>query len=87
MDPTRWIIVAGAVAAALTAIGVVLTKVAKGMYRAWRKVDAFLEDWAGEPERPGRDAVPAMPVRVRKLEILGSLHEGRLAALEGKHKP
>lgn len=78
MDPAAWVVAAGAVAVALAALGVVL----RSVYRAWKRVDAFLEDWAGEPARPGRDEVPAMPVRVKNLELRGLMHEGRLTALE-----
>jgi hypothetical protein len=66
------IVTLGAVAAALIPI----TIVARGMYRAWKKIDAFLEDWHGEPERPGREAVPSMPARMVAVET-------RLKTIEG----
>lgn len=78
MDAASWVVAAGAVAVALTALGAVL----RGVYRAWKRIDAFLEDWAGEPARPGRDEVPPMPVRVKNLELKGLMHDGRLTALE-----
>lgn len=61
---TEWIVGLGAVCVALAAIGVL----ARGMYRGWKRVDAFLEDWNGEPARPGRAEVPAMPKRMKQVE-------------------
>lgn len=78
MDAAGWLVAAGGVAVALTALGVLV----RSVYRAWKRIDAFLEDWAGEPARPGRDEVPAMPVRVKNLELHRLMHEGRLTALE-----
>lgn len=54
----------GAVAVAIVAIIALLACV----YRAWRKVDAFLEDWNGEPARAGRDGRPSMPERMAGVE-------------------
>lgn len=54
----------GALAVALTALGLLM----RAVYRAWKKVDAFLEDWNGEPARPGRAARPSMPARMAAVE-------------------
>ncbi|WP_020385877.1 hypothetical protein [Kribbella catacumbae] len=60
----EWVVTIGAVCAALIPV----TLVARGIYRAWKRVDAFLEDWNGEPARPGRAEVPAMPKRMQLVE-------------------
>jgi hypothetical protein len=54
----------GAVCVALAAIGVV----ARGIYRFLQRVNAFLEDWNGEPARPGRAERPSMPARMTGVE-------------------
>lgn len=54
----------GALAVALVAIAALM----RSVYRAWKKVDAFLEDWNGEPARAGRDGRPSMPERMDKVE-------------------
>ena len=59
----------------------------------WRRVQAFLDDWNGEPSRPGRLAVPPMPERIAYLEAkVTSLHDdvtdqaGRLAVIESRSR-
>lgn len=65
MHPDDLVIAAGAVAAALIAIGVVT----RGVWRMWRKFDAFFDTWFGQPERPGQPAVLGIPERVHRLEL------------------
>lgn len=36
--------------------------------RTAKGFEQFLEDWHGVPERPGFDAIPGVPERLRKLE-------------------
>jgi hypothetical protein len=36
--------------------------------RTSKGFEQFLEDWHGVPERPGFDAIPGVPERLRKLE-------------------
>lgn len=70
--PAEWIVALGAVCVALGAIGVVV----RAVWRGWRKVDAFLEDWNGEPARAGRQGRPSMPERVTSLEVWREAVEG-----------
>lgn len=76
MELNEVLVGGGAIAAAMAAMGVL----ARFVWRAWRKVDAFLEDWNGEKARPGRDARPSMPERM-------SLVEGRLSNVEHQVTP
>lgn len=48
----------------------VLVKGGRWVARIWVKIERFLDDWNGEPARPGRDAVPGMMERVVTLEKL-----------------
>lgn len=57
---------AGAIVA-LGAAATVLWKLGRGVVRLLRQVRTFLEDWNGEPERPG---VPARPGVLERLERL-----------------
>jgi uncharacterized protein with von Willebrand factor type A (vWA) domain len=61
---TEAILTAGAIAAALAAVGVVL----RLTWRIYRRFDAFFDDWFGQPPRAGRGAVPGIPERVHQLE-------------------
>lgn len=70
---TDTIVALGAICTALAAAAVI----ARSVYRAWKRVDAFLEDWNGEPARAGRERRPSMPERVTRVEQ-------RLTTLEGK---
>lgn len=54
----------GAIAVAVVAILALM----RSVYRAWKRIDAFLEDWNGEPARPGREKRPSMPERVARVE-------------------
>lgn len=56
--------VAAAVAAAVLGVG----KVAHATWRIWRRVDVFLDDWNGVPERPGFTGLPSMSARVSSVE-------------------
>ena len=38
------------------------------MYRTWKKLADFLEDWNGEPARPGRPARLGVPERLARIE-------------------
>ncbi|GAB3224083.1 hypothetical protein GCM10027447_12320 [Glycomyces halotolerans] len=58
---------AAAAIVALGAAATVLWKLGRGVVRLLRQVRTFLEDWNGEPERPG---VPARPGVLERLERL-----------------
>lgn len=64
MRVDQWVLYAGGVAVAVTAIATI----GRGAWRIYRRFDAFFEDWFGQPERPGRPRIPGMPERVRRLE-------------------
>lgn len=56
---------------AATIVGGVVTgvvRVGRALVRAWGRVDSFLTDWYGEPERPGVPARPGMMQRVGGIE-------------------
>lgn len=62
------LLMAGAAAAALTAILVFVMKVVRPVRRAWRRLDDFLGDWFGEPARPGQSARPGVMERLARVE-------------------
>jgi hypothetical protein len=55
-------------------LGVIVTAitlavmVGKPLRRLARQNDEFREDWYGVSARPGRDAVPGVPERLRRIE-------------------
>lgn len=60
----------------MLAVGVSLTVIVGGLAGAWRKwagpfirkIGYFLDDWNGEPARPGFDGRPSVPVRLEAIE-------------------
>jgi len=70
MTGTPWLdvfVAAGIVAGGLALLGMV-GRVVRWAFRAWKKIDNFLDDWFGEPERPGVAARPGFPERIARLE-------------------
>src|SRR5699024_7062734 len=59
-----WIVGVGAIALALLGIA----RLTRALWRIFRSVSHFLEDWHGTPERPGRPPVPGFPERTEALE-------------------
>lgn len=59
---------AGAAAAALTAIIVLVVKVGRPARRGCRRIEEFLEDWFGSPARPGQPARPGVMERLAAVE-------------------
>jgi hypothetical protein len=57
-----------AAAAAITALGVLWTAT-RPVRRLAAAVRAFLEDWNGEPARPGRAATDPFPERLARIEL------------------
>lgn len=62
------LIAIGAGAGAVLAILGLAALVGRRLRKGWGRLDAFLEDWNGTPERPGRKRIPSMPERVAELE-------------------
>lgn len=58
----------GAVAAALTAIVTALYVGGRWVWRTLRRVDEWLDDWYGDPGRPGVPARLGVPERLARLE-------------------
>jgi hypothetical protein len=58
------IVITGAVLG-VTQILVPLWKKVNGMFETW---SSFTRDWNGEPEEPGREAVPGVMQRLNKLD-------------------
>lgn len=58
----------GIVAGALISLGVLLSPFYKKIKRWAQWMDRFMRDWEGEPEEPGRDAVPGVMERINKLD-------------------
>lgn len=79
-DLGPWVLAAGAVAVALTAVWKLVT----GGLRFTRRIGHFLDDWWGEPERPGHPARPGIPERMAGVEAsLGSMCD-RLGGVEAR---
>ncbi|MEH0410996.1 hypothetical protein [Streptomyces scabiei] len=59
----------------LVGLGTVCWRVVRGSVRLGRRVDEFIDDWSGEPSRPG------VPPRPGVMERMGGL-EDRMGGLE-----
>lgn len=79
---TQAIIAAGALAAALASIGVML----RVAWRIYRRFDAFFDDWFGQPARAGRAAVPGIPERVEHLEQAVAVVKGQVTPNGGNSR-
>lgn len=75
MSVGPWIV---GVAGVVTAVAV-LAAAAKRTFSLLRRIGHFLDDWAGEPERPGVEARPGVLERLENIEDrLGAVeHEVR----------
>lgn len=58
----------GIVAGALISVGIVLSPFYKRIKRWAQWMERFMRDWEGEPEEPGRDAVPGVMERLNRLD-------------------
>lgn len=52
----------------LAGVGTVLWRVIRGALRLTRRVEEFMDDWAGEEERPGVPGRPGVMERVSAIE-------------------
>lgn len=75
MNPTVQSVLVG-IGAIATIIAAVFTAIRSGGRKA-KKIDDFLEDWYGEPERPG---VPARPGVMERL----AMHGADIATIKGE---
>ncbi|MFC8723783.1 hypothetical protein [Streptomyces bacillaris] len=46
-----------------------LWRVVRGLVSTWRRLDQYIADWYGEPERPGVPARPGVMERVAGMEV------------------
>lgn len=60
-----WSIAGTAVAAAIA----VLVKVYRWARARFQRIADFLDDWSGEPPRPGYEGRPSVPERLTRLEV------------------
>lgn len=52
--------------------------------RTWKRLTDFLDDWNGEPARPGVEARPGFPERIARLEkLVTRIEEGLGQRVEG----
>lgn len=58
---------AGGIATVLVALGM-LWKLVKRAHAAIDNWDTFMRDWAGEPAKPGRSAVPGVMERLNRID-------------------
>ena len=75
-----WIIGAGAVVGALLG----LWKLAAAGWRLARRVGHFLDDWGGEPPRPGHPARPGAMERLADLDQRVGGVEEQIARVDGR---
>lgn len=61
-------VIAGTIAGGLGLLGIVRRAV-RWMLRTIKRVQNFLDDWNGEPARPGVEARPGFPDRLAALEV------------------
>lgn len=66
-DTSWWLGAAGVITAIAAAISA-LAKGGKWMINTWRKIGHFLDDWQGEPARPGHPHRPGILERLEALE-------------------
>lgn len=68
MSHLQTLVAAGAVAGAVLSIVALAVLVGRPLRRLLQQNEQFREDWYGEPARPGRDAVPGVPARLKAIE-------------------
>lgn len=78
-----WLVGAAAVVAAV----VILGRFALTAWRGARKIGHFLDDWFGEPGRPGHPARPGVPARLEAVEDRLGAVETKAAAIEHELHP
>lgn len=72
-DPVPWLILAAGIAGAVTALWKFLhlseiLRDIRNLLRLSNLQASFLQDWNGEPARPGKEGVPSVPERLNLVE-------------------
>ncbi|MEU0151840.1 hypothetical protein [Micromonospora fulviviridis] len=67
MTLEQWAAASVVLGAILSALTLVMT-VSRPLRRLARHNEEFRQDWYGVPARPGHDAVPGVPERLRRIE-------------------
>ncbi|WP_185095587.1 hypothetical protein [Streptomyces sp. CEV 2-1] len=62
------VLVWGGVASVVTAVGTVLWRITRGVLHLSRRVEEFMDDWAGAEERPGVPGRPGVMARLGGFE-------------------
>ncbi|WP_211323398.1 hypothetical protein [Amycolatopsis palatopharyngis] len=70
--------------AILTAVSKVVAKTTRAIRRVWRPFTDFLEDWRGEPARPGRDKQPGAMERMQAIETRVTANTEHLSAMDDR---
>lgn len=65
---TTFFTILGVVTGALIGLGVLLRPIYLRIKNLTEWIDRFRRDWDGEPEEPGRDAVPGVMERLNRLD-------------------
>lgn len=81
------VLVWGSVASVLIAVGTGVWRLVRVLIRLVRRVEQYLTDWYGEPERPGVPARPGILVRLQRAEEGITGMGERLVRLEHEMQP
>lgn len=78
------------VAGAITVVGgagAVLYGGARWANARWRRVAEFLDDWNGEPARPGFPGRPGMPERLSTVEVTAAAIRAEVSTIRAEVTP
>jgi len=81
------VLIWGGVLSVALGIGTGLWQAVRALIRFWRRMDQYLTDWYGEPERPGVPARPGVLVRLQHTERAVVAIGERLRRLEHEMRP
>jgi hypothetical protein len=83
----QWLLAA---AGGIVVLAAALAAIVKGfgvIDRGMKRFNEFLDDWRGEPARPGYPARPGVPARLEGIEISQARTEARLDNVEAQLTP